>query len=344
MDSAARLSGTCPLSTLPPDAATHVTAWIGDGWSAQSLAGDASVRAYYRVTAADGRTYMLAYYPEEVRGQLDRSLAAFRALEASVAAPAILHSCDVATLQHDAGDRTIFDVLHEDREEGIRLYRRAVELLVAFQRAPDPGLNAPFTAAFFENELKMTREFFLERLMGRDGAAFEEYAVKISTEIASHPYLLCHRDYHGQNIHIQSDTLYVIDYQDLRMGPDTYDLASLRDRAVAEIIGDEVELELVDTWTRLSGAEGDVRSRYFATLLQRSLKVLGTFSRQPIERGRMHYLDYIPAALASVSRCIDELPAFAPLRDIVPLSVDLGEVRSRAAQLSAVSSQLSGRV
>jgi N-acetylmuramate 1-kinase len=332
------------VSTLPPDAATHLSAWIGEGWSAQPLAGDASVRAYYRVTAADGRTYMLAYYPEEVRGQLARSLAAFRALESSVGPPAILHASDVATLQHDAGDRTIFDVLHEDREEGLRLYRLAVERLVALQQASDPGLNAAFNVAFFENELRMTREFFLERLMERDGKAFEEYATKICAEVATHPYVLCHRDYHGQNVHVQSTSIYVIDYQDLRMGPDTYDLASLlRDRAVAEIIGDEAELELVHQWARLSGAEGDVRSRYFATLLQRSLKVLGTFSRQPIERGRMHYLEFIPAALASVSRCIDELPAFAPLRDIVPLSIDLGEVRSRAARLSALSSQLSGR-
>src|SRR6185503_6624824 len=109
---------------------------------------------------------------------------------------------------------------------------------------------------------------------------------KLCTKIAGHPYTLCHRDYHGQNLHVIDDDLYVIDYQDLRMGPDTYDLASLlRDRGVARILGEEIELDLVDYYARRSGASGDVRGRYFETLLQRSLKILGTFARQPLERG-----------------------------------------------------------
>ena len=127
------------------------------------------------------------------------------------------------------------------------------------------------------------------------------------------------------------------------MGPDTYDLASLlRDRGVARIIGGEPELELLELFVRISGAEGDVRKRYFTTLLQRSLKVLGTFAKQPIVRGRLHYLEFIPAALEAISRCIDELPGFEPLRDIVPVSIDLASARVRAETLYK-NSQAAGR-
>ncbi len=323
------------MSTIPPEAARYVDEWLGPGWSAAALAGDASVRAYYRITAADGRTYMLAWYPEEVRAQLARFLGAYEAVAPHGRVPEVLQSCDVAVLQHDVGDRTLFAVLHEDREEGLRLYRAAIDLLAAFQKAPDRGLNAPFTAEFFFAELEMAREFYVEQLMGGEVEAILPMLKKLCENVARHPYVLCHRDFHGQNLHVVNDTIYLIDYQDLRQGPDTYDLASLlRDRGVARIIGDATELELLDRYAELTGAAGDVRRRYFETLLQRSIKILGTFAKQPIVRGRMHYLGFIPATLESIRRCLDELPAYAALRGIFPLAYDAEAAAERAQNLN----------
>ena len=39
--------------------------------------------------------------------------------------------------------------------------------------------------------------------------------------------MLCHRDYHSRNLMPHPGVLYIIDFQDARMGPDTYDLVSL---------------------------------------------------------------------------------------------------------------------
>ncbi|HEX7809415.1 MAG TPA: phosphotransferase, partial [Thermoanaerobaculia bacterium] len=272
---------------------------------------------------------------EEVRGQLARFLASYEAVAPHARLPEVLHHCDIAVLQNDVGDRTLYDVLHDDRDEGLRLYHDAIDLLADFQQSGDRGLNAPFTAEFFINELAMAREFYVEKLMGGDGAALEPYAKSICENVARHPYVLCHRDYHGQNIHVVNDALYLIDYQDLRMGPDTYDLASLlRDRGVAGIIGDETELEFLEHYRRRIGAEGDIRRRYFETLLQRSIKILGTFAKQPIVRARMHYLDFIPPTLDSIRRCLEELPEYAALRDIVPLQIDVAAARERARMLN----------
>ncbi len=323
------------MSSLPSDAAQYLETWLGPGTEIRPLAGDASVRAYYRVTSPDGRTWILAYYPEEVRGQLARFLSSYEAVAPHARLPEVVQHCEFAVLQNDVGDRTLFDVLHEDRDEGIRLYRDAIELLVNFQHAPDRGLNKPFTAEFFYNELAMAREFYVERLMGGNGAALEPYAKSLCENVARHPYVLCHRDYHGQNIHIVNDQLYLIDYQDLRMGPDTYDLASLlRDRGVARILGDDTELALLDEYRQRIGADSAIRHRYFETLLQRSIKILGTFARQPIVRGRMHYLDFIPPTLESIERCVEELPEYAPVRDIVPLAFDVDAARKRARKLN----------
>ena len=218
-----------------------------------------------------------------------------------------------------------------------------------FQKAGDVGINPPFTSEFFRDELEMTREFYVEKLMGMssaDSLRLRPLLEKLSHNVSRHPYVLCHRDYHGQNIHILNDKLYVIDYQDLRMGPDTYDLASLlRDRGVARLLGDETEIELVDYYAewRSVGVPGrsplphgerrSTRRRYFETLLQRSIKILGTFSKQPLVRGRMWYLDFIPPTIESIRLCLVELQDYAALNTLLPMNFSIDEARERAERI-----------
>ena len=322
--------------TVPDEAAAVLQEWLGSDWDAEALPGDASVRAYYRVVSGD-HTYMLAYYPPEVREQLRRFLDAYRAVSPHGRIPEVLQHSDAAVLQRDVGNQTLFDLLHHDRDKAVPLYRAAIDLLVGFQRAPAGEINPPFTSGFFLAELDMTREYYVQKLMGVDetfAARLDPVFRKLAENLASHPYVLCHRDFHGQNLHLINDTLYLIDYQDLRMGPDTYDLASLlRDRGVARLIGDEVELELIEYYAARAAAAEGVRRRYFETLLQRSIKILGTFAKQPIVRGRLHYLEFIPPTLEAVRRCLEELPEFAVIADLLPMEFSIEEGRKAAEAL-----------
>ena len=324
-------------SPLPDDAAACLTEWVGEGWTARPLAGDASVRRYFRVTLPDGTTRMLAYYPPEVRAQLRTFLDAYHAVAGHGRVPEVLRYSDDAVLQRDVGDRTLFDLLHDDREEGVRRYRQAIDALVDFQRATAASVNPPFDAAFFAGEMEMTREFYVDKLMGSAPEASARLVPlfrRLAGNLARHPYTLCHRDYHGQNIHLFNDLLYVIDYQDLRRGPDTYDLASLlRDRGVARLLGEATEMELLDDYGALRDADPGLRLRYFETLLERSLKILGTFSKMPIVRGRLHYLEFIEPTLESVRRCLRELPEFDELRRDFPLEFSLDAARERVKGL-----------
>ncbi len=338
-----------PGNALPDTAAASLRKWLGDAWAAAKLTGDASVRVYYRVTTPGGGSYVLAWYPDEVRPELKRYLAAYHAVSQYAYVPKVLHYNDCAALQQDIGNQTLFDLLHENRGEGVKWYRKAITLLIYFQRGGAVDINPPFTADFFANELEMSREFYVHQLMGVErekSFQLEPLFRRLALNISRHPYVLCHRDYHGQNIHIVDDKLYVIDFQDLRMGPDTYDVASLlRDRGVARLLGGETELELVDYYAewRAVGVPGrnilpqsdrsSIRRRYFETLLQRSLKILGTFSRQPITRGRMWYLDFVPPTLDSVRRCIDELPEHRPIGELLPMDFSLDAARQRAERI-----------
>ena len=336
-------------SPLPEEAAAFLRESVGKEWTAAPLPGDASFRRYYRVTLADGTTRMLAWYPSEVQPQLRRYLDAYSSVKPHAYVPTVTHKSGCAALQEDVGDRTLYDLLHENRDEGVRWYRKAITLLFYFQRAGGTDINPPFTSAFFFDELEMTRQFYVEKLMEvspQRSQQLQPLLQKLAGNIARHPYVLCHRDYHGQNIHIFNDKLYVIDFQDMRMGPDTYDAASLlRDRGVARILGNETEMQLVDYYAewRAVGVPGrtelphgerrSMRRRYFETLLQRSVKILGTFARQPIDRGRMWYLDFIPPTIESVRRCISELPEYGALETLLPMDFSVSEARERAERI-----------
>lgn len=336
-------------TALPEEATAFLRESIGEQWSVEPLAGDASVRRYFRIRLSDGTSRMLAWYPPEVVPQLGRFLDAYAAVKPHAYVPTVTHQNERAALQEDVGDRTLFDLLHENREEGLKWYRKAITLLVYFQKAGGTDINPPFTANFFFDELEMTREFYVEKLMGLQAAKSLELQPllrKLAGNVARHPYVLCHRDFHGQNIHIFSDKLYVIDFQDMRMGPDTYDVASLlRDRGVARILGDEAEMQLVDYYAewRAVGVPGrtelphgerrSMRRRYFETLLQRSVKILGTFARQPIARGRLGYLDFIPPTIESVRRCLAELPEYRVLESLLPMDFSVQEARKRVERM-----------
>jgi aminoglycoside/choline kinase family phosphotransferase len=124
------------------------------------------------------------------------------------------------------------------------------------------------------------------------------------------------------------------------MGPDTYDMASLlRDRGVARLLGEDTEMDLLDYYGRAEAHSTSLRTRYFETLLQRSLKILGTFSRQPIERARLHYLEFIPPTIESVERCLRELPEFEDIGWHFPLRFSLEKARQRVKGMHSERSE-----
>lgn len=306
---------------VPPQTRELLDRVMGPGWSVEQLRGDASSRIYWRVRRRDGTTAIASFYPEPIREGLDRALRAWQSLGVCTPLPRLLGWDGSGLVQEDVGDCTLISVLRQDRDRGLELYGVAVDLLAEMQNAPPDGrrINPPFDRERFMIELDMTGEWYVERLAGATyGEELRQTFVRLADLLTSHPYLLTHRDYHGENVHVIDDRLVVIDFQDLREGPDTYDLASLlRDRGVARLLGRDAELELVNRWAERIGHDS-VLQRYHETLLQRTLKTIGTFARQAVERGRDHYLEYIPPALETVEICLSELDGWDRLEAEFP--------------------------
>lgn len=232
-----------PVPVTIPEVERFVRERFGTN-EAEPLAGDASARQYFRVRGTDGAPVVVCWYPPAVRQQLDVALAVWRAIADDVPVPAILGHEGSIVVQQDAGDESLTKLLEHHREHATEAIGRAVDLLASIHRtAPRAaGINPDFDSAKFLEELEMTIEYFVERVVGvreaRALAEIHEISSRLAVSLAAHPYLICHRDYHGDNILIFNNSYLIIDYQDMRMGPDTYDLASLlRDRGMVDAVG-----------------------------------------------------------------------------------------------------------
>src|SRR5205823_5946479 len=148
------------------------------------------------------------------------------------------------------------------------LYRQAVGLIEQLQRRGDDlrsDLYLPYGSAFDIEKLTWELEFFVKHfiegyrgiaLMAADRDALKEEWSSIVNELASEPRVLCHRDYHSRNLMLSEDSLYIIDFQDARLGPDTYDLASLLRDSYVDITDRDLD-DLIAYFLALKGGTGD---------------------------------------------------------------------------------------
>lgn len=253
-------------------------------------------------------------YPREEDDARRRWAAARAHLAPSVRVPELIADDGAGNhLVEDLGGEDLaarFAASPRERAEGMA---RAADAAAAIAALEDPGLNAPFDAALLRRELDLARQavfelFLREPLSPADRAAHDAWAAALVAEITAHPYALCHRDYHANNLMPSGDTVAVIDFQDLRMGPDAYDLASLLwERTTLGWMTPEAAEPVVARFARRRGLDaGALSARLDRVLLQRAWKVCGTFARAIAERGADLYRAYLPGELALTRRLLSD--------------------------------------
>jgi N-acetylmuramate 1-kinase len=300
------------------------------------LTGDASDRRYFRVLFRDEAPRVLAVHP----GPIDFDALPFvnvaRLLSSMpVPVPRILdHSRELGIIAlEDLGDVTLqAHVGAASAAEHAALYREAVALITTIQhrgRELESSHYVPYNVAFDVEkltwELRFFTKHFLEAYRGaqlsdatRDALSAEFAA--IAAELAAEPRVLCHRDYHSRNLMLHDGRLYIIDFQDARMGPDTYDLVSLLRDSYVDFSGQQVEA-LIAFFLAKRGAsaaeDADFQRRFDLMALQRNLKALGTFGFQTTSRGNPVYIQYIPRTLTYVRGNLARYGRFGRLRDLL---------------------------
>jgi len=253
------------------------------------LAGDASTRRYSRVWDSSGATAILVRYPEDVRGQIVRDLETRSFCERhGVRVPSLL--------AHTAGSdwAVVEDLGPADAEltliaapAGGRfdlMLRTLVPLasLASMATSELPAWNAPLDAARLRWELAGFEMWFLRHRCGvRPPAGVVEWLDGLAAEIDLHPKRICHRDFHLNNLFfLAHGEVGVIDFQDILVGPDTYDIVSLlNERATPDLLDARIRKEVGSNWAEATSAEPGWDLRAHRVRLQRALKVLGTFAR-----------------------------------------------------------------
>lgn len=308
------------------------------------LTGDASDRRYYRVLRTDGDSFVLALHAGAIDYEALPFVAVWRLMRAiPLPVPELLdHSNALGIIaQQDLGDVTLQAHLGAATpDEHAALYRQAVSLLAVLQQRGDDLASdeyPPYRVAFDTDKLSWELEFFYKYFVRQyrglspslevQRALSAEWAL-IVEELASERRVLCHRDYHSRNLMLHDDALFIIDFQDARMGPDTYDLVSLLRDSYVDLSSAQVD-ELIAYFLALTrgpvvsaDVAGEFRRRFDVMALQRNLKALGTFGYQTVTRGNPVYIQYIPRTLNYVRANLAKYPRFSRLHELLAGIID----------------------
>ncbi|HEY8461539.1 MAG TPA: phosphotransferase, partial [Blastocatellia bacterium] len=216
----------------------------------QTLTPDASTRKYYRVFAGanSAETFIISLYPAPFNAHENSFIDSSRLFErAGLPVPRIIDVADTdgIILQEDLGDTSLAKWLSDAEERGDakgakEMMRRAIELIAQIQATTQTAYEMNSISsrlAFDEDKLLWELNYFFDHFFGsltqRQFRSEEADAIKldlqaIAAELAARPRTLTHRDYHGMNLMVDAaGALRIIDHQDARMGPATYDLVPL---------------------------------------------------------------------------------------------------------------------
>jgi aminoglycoside/choline kinase family phosphotransferase len=295
-------------------------------WQQQEVVkGDASSRCYFRLRDSGG-SMILVRYPSGPDNTLGRDLQVLRWLQERQLRVPALSSASLAegwALLEDLGESDAEQTLREtDGEHRSQLALHLVRPLATLARLAAeqlPPWNQPLAQPRLRWELAGFELWYLWYSCGiRPGGPISRWLDDLAEEVAAHPRRVCHRDYHLNNLFFMAGgDIGMIDFQDILIGPDTYDAASLvYERAFPELLSSAASEAWLQTWAESTTAAGGWRQRCRLTRLQRGLKVLGTFARLA-QSGRVEYGRWIPSLARQIGHSTRHFPAPDQLCDVL---------------------------
>jgi aminoglycoside/choline kinase family phosphotransferase len=317
------------------------------------LPGDASTRKYYRIFSKSSSYIVMRMEPfEDQKDSLPFLVVQKHLCDTGVDVPKIL-DIDPSRgfiLLEDLGDVTLLRRLQEVHSSSIErhLYERVIDSLIRLQVHSSPKSNETHLEAFrlrfdFKKlmwEVNFTIENFYHLYLKRkvsehDSKIIQDGFIDICNVLASEPTVLTHRDFHSRNIMVSStsgasasdtsnlDRLVMIDFQDARLGPPQYDLASLLRDSYYQL--DETQIgSLLDYYmTQYETMSNQSIDRPHFTMVfdlmsvQRNFKAIGSFASFMNRRGDPGYLKFIGNTFENIRRNLLKYPKYSKLREVL---------------------------
>lgn len=298
---------------------------------------DASFRRYFRVITSSGSKVVMDAPPDKEQLQPFVEIAqALRNLQ--VHAPEIFAHNDQLgfLLMEDLGERPYLAELASNHQI---LYQDALGALLKIQQGSvhQPDFKLPdYDEKRLHAELDLFEDWYLRRHLDQSLSANQHLIWQDTKELLvvtcrQQPQVWVHRDYHSRNLMIDDhDNPGVIDFQDMVLGPISYDLASIFKDCYIEWPRQQ-QLDWLDQYHQhaqtalpeLSFTLAQLVRWYDLTGLQRHLKVLGIFCRLNYRDQKDQYMSDLPLVkkyIEEVLQLYPELRSFQQLFNALPHS------------------------
>ena len=300
--------------------------------SGRPASSDASFRRYYRYDVAPGMQDKLGATLVAMDAPPEReNVPAFLhvqtlLLEAGVTVPAIVAQKVESgyLLLSDLGVTTYLQRL--DADNAPFMYSSAVDALLKFQLASQPGKLPEFDRAFVLREMNLFPEWYIGRhlnvtLDATQQAQLDKVFEAITANVLAQQQVYMHRDFHSRNLMwLEHGNPGVLDFQDAVYGPITYDLASLLRDAYVQWDEDMVLDWVVRYWQSAKqlglpvNPDIDAFYRDFEFMaLQRHLKILGIFCRLNYRDSKPIYMGDLPTVMDYVRKTANRYTELKPL-------------------------------
>lgn len=329
------LNGSGTSATEGCDRETALQRWLvsvlgTSDFTLAPAAEDASFRRYFRISGlADGvtRIVMDAPPPQEDCRPFVRIAGMLR--EAGLNAPRIF-AMDLDQgflLLEDLGRQTYLQALNDDNADV--LFRDAIDSLICWQLASQPGELPAYNEAVLDRELQLFPDWYVTRHLGitltkAQTERLQSQFALIKQSNLSQATVYVHRDYMPRNLMVSSPCPGVLDFQDALYGPISYDIACLFKDAFISWEDERVLDWTIRYWDLARKARlpvPDAFGDFFRDVewmgLQRHFKVLGIFARINYRDGKPQYLADTPRFMNYVRKVTARYDALSPLRHLL---------------------------
>ncbi len=301
------------------------------------LAGDASNRKYYRIVHSEESWVLMKWEPFNPDEYPFLSVLQHFANN-GIQVPKVvgMSPSEGLVLLEDLGDLTLERRFWENQnqETVIFFYKMALDEIIKIHgKASQNKSNCTAFKIQFDTEkllweLNYGKDNLIEGVLNADLSPkvkdeLQKVFLNICETLHNEPKVICHRDYHSRNLMIKLDKMFVIDFQDARMGPVQYDLVSLfrdsyvdlEDGTVAQLM--DYYLAQTKSFLPQNFSREHFNQIYELQSLQRCFKACGSFASFYHQRGDKRYLKYLTPTLKRVINCLNQFPQYKIFSDIL---------------------------
>ncbi len=304
------------------------------------IAGDASLRTFYRISSKRKSTILVFTQKEKYKNLIAYSAINKFLRQKKILAPAtyLFNFSKGIMIIEDFGNLSFNKVISNNKNK-LKVYKKLIDLLIKIQKINPKTRIKKIGKGFYKIDKYSNKYLFKESNLFFDWYLplflTKKKALKIKKE--SNKILLklynklhfsnscfVHRDYHAQNFMKIGKKIGILDSQDALIGNPAYDLASLIDdvRIKTSVkLKDQIYNYYFKKTLKIYKKNPEKFLEDFKILsVQRSLKIIGIFSRLLIREKKKKYVKFIPYAWKLLEMRLD-LKIFEELKKILKKNI-----------------------